>query len=83
MGFPGGSVVKNTLANAGDAGLTPGSGRSPGGGNSNPLLYSCLENLMDRGSWQATAHRIANSWTRLKQLSTSNIKPGTVSQVAE
>ena len=42
MGFPGGSVVKNTLANAGDAGLTPGSGRSPGGGNSNPLLYSCL-----------------------------------------
>ena len=49
MGFTGGSVVKNTLANAGDAGLTPGSGRSPGGGNGNPFLYSCLENPMDRG----------------------------------
>ena len=80
------SGKKNPHAIAGDLrdmGSIPGSGRSPGGGHSNPLLYSCLENLMDRGSWQATAHRIANSWTRLKQLSTSNIKPGTVSQVAE
>ena len=58
MGFPGGSVVKNTLANAGDAGLTPGSGRSPGGGNSNPLLYSCLENPMDRGDLWATAYGV-------------------------
>ena len=48
MGFHGGSVVKNPPANAGDVGLIPGSGRSPGEGNGNPLQYSCLENLMDR-----------------------------------
>ena len=55
-GFPGGAVVKNSPANAGDARAAdsiPGSERSPGGGNSNPLLYSCLENPMDRGAWQA------------------------------
>ena len=50
MGFPGGSVVKNPPANAGDAGSIPGSGRSPGVGNGNPLQYSCLENLTDRGA---------------------------------
>ena len=53
LGFPGDSVVKNLFANAGDAGdvgLVPGSGRSPGGGNSNPLQYSCLDNPMDRGA---------------------------------
>ena len=58
-GFPGCSVVKNSPANAGDmrgTALIPGSGRSPGGGHSNPLQYSCLENLMDRGAWQATVH---------------------------
>ena len=49
-GFPGGSVVKNPPANAWDAGLIPGSG-SPGGGNGNPLQYSCLENPMDGGAW--------------------------------
>ena len=48
--FPSGSVVKNTLANAGDVGSTPGSGRCPGVGN--PLQYSCLENSMDRGAWR-------------------------------
>ena len=48
MGFHGGSVVKNPPANAGDVGLIPGSGRSPGERNGNPLQYSCLENLMDR-----------------------------------
>ena len=48
MGFPGGSVVKNPPANVGDVGSIPGLGRSPGGGNSNPLQYSCLENPMDR-----------------------------------
>ena len=54
---------KNLPANAGntgDAGLIPGSGRSPGGGHGNPLQYSCLENPMDRGAWQATAHGFAN-----------------------
>ena len=51
-GFSGGSVVKNP-ADAGDAGSVPGSGRSPGEVNSNPLQYSCLENSMDRGAWRA------------------------------
>ena len=51
VGFLGGSVVKNPPANAGDMGSTPGSGRSPGEGNGNPLQYSCLGNPMDRGAW--------------------------------
>ena len=55
-GFPGGTVVKNPPANAGDASLIPGSGRSPGEGNGNPLQYSCLENSMDKGAWWATVH---------------------------
>ena len=50
-------------------GLIPGSGRSPRGGHGNPLQYSCLENPMDRGAWQATVHRITKSQTQLKQLS--------------
>ena len=57
--FPGGSVVKNPPAKAGDTGdsdLIPGLGRSPGERNGNPLLYSCLENPMDREAWQATGH---------------------------
>ena len=52
-------------ANTGDAGLIPGSGRSPGGGNGNLLQYSCLENSMDRGAWQATVYRVAKSQTWL------------------
>ena len=66
MGFPGGLVVKNPPANAGDirdTGLIPVSGRSPGGGNGNPLQYPCLENSMDRGAWWATVHGVAKSWT--------------------
>ena len=51
MGFPGGSVVKNLPANAGDPGLIFGLGRSPGEGNDNPLQYCCLENPMDGGGW--------------------------------
>ena len=51
MGFPGGAVVKNLLANSGDAGSVFRSGRSPGVGNVNPLQYPCLENSMDRGAW--------------------------------
>ena len=51
-------MVKNLPANAGDVDLTPGSGRSPGGGNGNPLQDSCLGNLMDRGTWQATVHGV-------------------------
>ena len=59
MGFPGGSVEKNLPANAGDAGLIPGSGRSAGEGNGNPFQYSCLVNPMDRGAWQAIVHGVA------------------------
>ena len=62
MGFPGGSVVNNpptSAGNAGDMDLIPGSGRSPGVGNSNPLQYSCLENPMDRGAWWATVPVVA------------------------
>ena len=52
-------MVKNPLANAGDVGSVPGLGRSPGGGNGNPLQYSCLGNPMDRGAWWATVHGVA------------------------
>ena len=52
-------VVKNPPANAGDVGLIPGSGKSPGEGNGNPLQYSCLENPMDRGAWRAIVHGVA------------------------
>ena len=60
---PGGSVIKNLPAIAGDPGLILGLGRSPGEGNDNPLQYSCLENSMDRGSWQATIHGVAETDT--------------------
>ena len=53
---PGGSDVKESACNVGDPGSIPGSGRSPGEGNGNPLQYSCLENPMDRGTWWATIH---------------------------
>ena len=58
MGFPGVSVVRNLSANAGDVGLIPGLGRSPGEGNGNPLQYSCLGNTVDRGAWWATVHGV-------------------------
>ena len=64
LGFPGGSEVKASACNVGDLGLSPGSGRSPGEGNGNPLQYSCMENPMDRGAWQATVHGVAKSWTQ-------------------
>ena len=65
MGFPGGTVVQNPPANAEDVSSVPGSGRSPGVGNGNALQYSCLENSMDRGTWQATVHGVTNSQTQL------------------
>ena len=58
-------MVKNQPANTGDPGLIPGSGRSLGEGNGNPLQYSCLENSMDRGSWWAIVHGVAKSQTGL------------------
>ena len=69
----GGSVVKNLSPNAGDVGLIPGWGRSPGEGNGNPLQYSCLENPMDRGAWWATVHEITELDTT-KQLNNKPIK---------
>ena len=56
LDFPGGSDSKASVYNAEDPGSIPGSGRSPGEGNGNPLQYYCLENPMDRGAWQATVH---------------------------
>ena len=65
QGFPGGSEVKASAWNAGDPGSIPGSGRSPGEGNGNPLQYSCLENPMEGGAWYATVRGVAKSRTRL------------------
>ena len=65
MGFPGGFVVKNPPANARDVALIPRSGRSPGIGNGNPLLYSYLGNHVDREARQATGHGVAKSWNDL------------------
>ena len=62
-GFPGGSVVKNLPANAGDIGSISGLGRSMGAGNGNTLQYSCLENPMDRGAWRATVHGVTKTQT--------------------
>ena len=72
-------MVNNPLADAGDVtdtGSIPGSERSPGGGHGSPLQYSCLENSMDRGAWQATVHGVAKCWTRLSMhaLNSYNIK---------
>ena len=80
-------VVKNLLANAGGlrgAGLIPGLGRSPGGGHGNPLQYSCLENLMDRGAWQATVHRVAKSRTEaIAQPSTATAQLDNLRSIAQ
>ena len=65
MGFPRNSAGKESACNAGDPGSIPGSGRSPREGDGCPLQYSCLENSMDRGAWQATVYGVAKSRTRL------------------
>ena len=64
-GSPGRHRGNGHAANAGDAGLIPGSERSPGGGHGNPPQCSCLENPMDRGAWRATDHGVSKSWTQL------------------
>ena len=61
LGFPDGSDGKESAYNAGDLGSIPGLGRSPGEENGNPLQYSCLENAMDRGAWQARVHGVTDS----------------------
>jgi len=61
--LPGGSDGKESACSLGDPGSIPGLGRSPAEGNGNPLQYSCLENSMDKGVWQATVHGVAKSWT--------------------
>ena len=61
----GDSDGKESACNVRDLGSVPGLGRSPGGGHGSPLQYSCLENPMDRGTWQAAVHGVAKSWTRL------------------
>ena len=71
LGFPGGSEGKASACNVGDLSSIPGSGTSPGEENGNPLQYSCLENPMDRGAWQATIHGVAESQTVLKRLRTN------------
>ena len=63
MGFPGGLEGKVSTCNAGDPGSIPESGRSPGEGNGNPLQYSCLENPMDGGAWEAAVHGVTKRWT--------------------
>ena len=65
MGFPAGSDGKESTCNAGDLGSIPGSGRSPGEGNGNPLQYSGLENPMDRGAWLAIVYGVEKSQTQL------------------
>ena len=62
-GFPDDSDGKLSACNAGDPGSIPGSGRSPGEGNSNPFQYSCLENSMDGGTWKATVYRVSKNRT--------------------
>ena len=74
MGFPGGASGKEPTCQCRRVlGLTPGSGRFPGGEHGNQLQYSCLENPMDRGAWWATVHKAAKSWTWLLLLSTHTI----------
>ena len=70
MGFPDGSDGKESACNAGDLDSIPGSGRSPGEGNGNPLQYSHLENSMDRGAWQVIVHGVAKSQTQLTNIFT-------------
>ena len=68
--LPGGTNGKESACQARGVGSIPGSGRSPGEGNGNPLQYSCLENPTDREAWQVAVHRVTKSWIQLKWLGT-------------
>ena len=73
MGFSRGSVVTNLPANAGDAGLIPGLGRSPEDGNANPLQYACLGNPMGRKAWRAAVHGVAKESDMMEGLNNNNV----------
>ena len=73
VSFPGGSDGKESACNTGDLSPIPGSGRSPGEGHGNPLLYSCLGNPMDRGASGATVHGVSKSWTQLSDQTITTI----------
>ena len=75
LGFPGGSDGKASACRPGDLGSVSGLGRSPRGGNGNPLQYSCLENPMDREAWSTTVHGIAKSQTRLSDFTFFMVGP--------
>ena len=82
QGFSG-SVVNNLPGNAGDtrdAGSIPRTGRSPGGGNGNPLQYSCLENSTDKATWQATVHGVAKTWAWLSNRAHQTIRNATLNK---
>ena len=81
-GFPGGSEVEESACNAGDLGSIPGSGRSPGEGNGNPLQYSCLENPMDGGAWRAAVHGVAKSRTQLSDFTSLHFNECLVTQLS-
>jgi len=81
MGFPGGSEDKASACNAGDTGLIPGLGRSPGEGNGNPLQYSCLENPTERGAWRAIVHGVTKSRTRLSDFTHTHTHTHTHTQL--
>ena len=84
MGLPGGTVVKNPLAyveERRDTDSTPGSGISLGVGNGNLLQYSCLENSMDRGAWQATVHEVTKNQTRMS-MQHSNVKASSFARLS-
>ena len=74
-GFPGGSVVKNPPANAGDVGSISGSGRSHEGGHGNPFQYSCLKNPMDKGAWWAIVHGVSKELDMTEQLNKLFMSP--------
>ena len=73
MGFPGSSDSKESPYSAGDLGSIPGPRTSPGEGNGNPLQYSCLENPMHKGAWQASVHGVTKSWTQLRDFSSLHV----------
>ena len=82
-GLPGGAKGKEPFPvnarDVRDVGSVPALGRSPGGGNDNPLQYSCLENPMDRGAWRATVYRVIKNWAWLKRLSAHNLRAPQIS----